>query len=70
MAKPTPASIAAGLTVPERILLFCLASETDWQAASITHATAQHTGQIDVTTWAGAATGIATLNAIQREMVS
>jgi hypothetical protein len=27
--------------VPERILLFCLASDTDWQAASITHATAQ-----------------------------
>jgi hypothetical protein len=42
MAKPTPASIAADLTVPERILLFCLASDTDWQAASITHATAQH----------------------------
>jgi hypothetical protein len=40
--KPTPASIAAALTVPERILLFCLASDTDWQAASITHATAQH----------------------------
>jgi hypothetical protein len=28
--------------VPERLLLFCLASDTDWQAASITHATAQH----------------------------
>jgi hypothetical protein len=27
--------------VPERILLFCLASDTHWQAASITHATAQ-----------------------------
>jgi hypothetical protein len=27
--------------VPERLLLFCLASDTDWQAASITHATAQ-----------------------------
>jgi hypothetical protein len=27
---------------PERLLLFCLASDTDWQAASITHATAQH----------------------------
>jgi hypothetical protein len=37
-----PTSIATALTVPERILLFCLASETDWQAASITHATAQH----------------------------
>jgi hypothetical protein len=41
-AKPTANSIAAPLTVPERLLLFCLASDTDWQAASITHATAQH----------------------------
>jgi hypothetical protein len=41
-AKPTPQSIAAELTVPERLLLFCLATNTDWQAASITHATAQH----------------------------
>jgi hypothetical protein len=40
MAKLTTES--AVLTVPERILLFCLASDTDWQAASITHATAQH----------------------------
>jgi len=32
---------AAGLTVPERLLLFCLASDTDWQAANITHATGQ-----------------------------
>jgi hypothetical protein len=39
--KPTAASIAADLTVPERLLLFCLASAADWQA-SITHATAQH----------------------------
>jgi hypothetical protein len=42
MPKPRAESIAVGLTVPERILLFCLASDTDWQAASITHATAQH----------------------------
>jgi hypothetical protein len=42
MTKPTAASIAAELTVPERLLLFCLATDTDWQAASITHATAQH----------------------------
>jgi hypothetical protein len=43
MAKsPEAASIAAELTVPERLLLFCLASDTDWQAASVTHATAQH----------------------------
>jgi hypothetical protein len=39
--KPTRASIATGLIVPERILLVCLASDTDWQAPSITHATAQ-----------------------------
>jgi hypothetical protein len=43
MAKtPSAESIAAELTVPERILLFCLASETDWQKAGVTHATAQH----------------------------
>jgi hypothetical protein len=43
MAKtPVANSIAAELTVPERLLLFCLASDTDWQAASVTHATAQH----------------------------
>jgi hypothetical protein len=41
MAKPTAESIAAALTVPERLLLFCLASNTDWQSG-ITHATAQH----------------------------
>jgi hypothetical protein len=40
--KPPPASIAGALTVPERLLLFCLASDTDWQAASITQATARH----------------------------
>jgi hypothetical protein len=37
---PTADMIALGLTVPERLLLFCLATGTDWQAASITHATA------------------------------
>jgi hypothetical protein len=34
--------IAAELTVPERLLLFCLASGTDWRKAGITHQTAQH----------------------------
>jgi hypothetical protein len=43
MAKPAPQSTATALTVPERLLLFCLASGTDWQAASITHATARQT---------------------------
>jgi hypothetical protein len=42
MPKPTAASIAAALTISERLLLYCLASDTDWQEASITHATAQH----------------------------
>jgi hypothetical protein len=42
MPKPSPESIAADLTVQERILLFCLASDTDWQKARVTHATAQH----------------------------
>jgi hypothetical protein len=42
VAKQTAELIAAELTMPERLLLFCLASDTDWQAASITHATAQH----------------------------
>jgi hypothetical protein len=30
----TPESIAADLTVPERILLFCIDSGTDWQKTS------------------------------------
>jgi hypothetical protein len=42
MVKPTPAAIAAALTVPERVLLFCVASGTDWVTAGVTHATAQH----------------------------
>jgi hypothetical protein len=43
MAKQSTAEmIAYGFTVPERTLQFRLASDTDWQAASITHATAQH----------------------------
>jgi hypothetical protein len=43
MAKPrSESAIAAELTVPERVLLFCLASGTDWVKAGVTHATAQH----------------------------
>jgi hypothetical protein len=35
-----PQSIAEGLTVPERTLLFCIDSGTDWQkASSVTGAT-------------------------------
>jgi hypothetical protein len=35
MAKTPPTdTIAAGLTAPERVLLFCLASDTDWVKAA------------------------------------
>jgi len=37
MAKqPTPNHAAAGLTVRERLLLFCIGSDTDWQRAGVT----------------------------------
>jgi hypothetical protein len=36
-----PETIASDLRVPERIMLFCLASGTDWERAYVTHATAQ-----------------------------
>jgi hypothetical protein len=43
MAKrPTPERLAADLSVPERVLLFCLASGTDWVRAGVTRETAQH----------------------------
>jgi predicted transcriptional regulator len=43
MAKrPTAEMIADGLSVPERIMLFCIASATDWQkAAGLTHTVAR-----------------------------
>jgi hypothetical protein len=41
-ARMSIESIAGGLTVPERLILFCLASGTDWQKAGITYTTAQH----------------------------
>lgn len=41
-APPTPASIAAGLSVAERVMLFCLATDTDWTQASIPQATVRH----------------------------
>jgi hypothetical protein len=42
MAKrPAAEMIAEGLAVRERVLLFCLASGTDWQRAGVTHTTAQ-----------------------------
>ena len=39
--QPTPQSIAAVLTVPQRVLLFCVASGTDHRKAGITAATVQ-----------------------------
>jgi hypothetical protein len=33
-------TIAAELSVPERVLLFCVASETEWAGAGVTGATA------------------------------
>jgi predicted transcriptional regulator len=43
MAKrPTAEMITEGLSVPERIMLFCIASATDWQkAAGLTHTVAR-----------------------------
>jgi hypothetical protein len=41
MAAPTLENIAANLSVPERVLLFCIASNTDWMKAGVTPATAQ-----------------------------
>jgi hypothetical protein len=41
-----PDGIAADLTVPERMLLFCIASDTDWATGGVTHAHgAAHDGQ-------------------------
>jgi hypothetical protein len=43
MAKaPTIDAIVASLTVPERVLLFCLASGTDLAKTGVTQATVQH----------------------------
>jgi hypothetical protein len=40
MAKrPTTESIAEGLTAAERVLLFCIGSDSDWQKAGVKHAT-------------------------------
>jgi hypothetical protein len=43
MAKaPTIGSIATALSVQERVLLFCPASDTDWAKAGVPAITAQH----------------------------
>jgi hypothetical protein len=39
---PTTETIAAELSVPERVLLFCLASGTDWAKAGVPAITVQH----------------------------
>ena len=39
--RPSTRTIASDLRVPERIVLFCLASGTDWERGGVTHATAQ-----------------------------
>jgi hypothetical protein len=39
---PDPGKPAAELTVSERVLLFCLASDTDWVKAGVAPATAPH----------------------------
>ena len=41
-ARPSPAKIASDLRVPERIMLFCLASSTDWERDDVTNANAHH----------------------------
>ncbi len=38
---PNPESIGASLAVSERMLLFCVASRTDWLKAGVRPATAQ-----------------------------
>jgi hypothetical protein len=41
-ARLKPETIASDLRVSERIMLFCLASGTDWERGGVTHATSQH----------------------------
>ena len=39
--EPTPEAVAAKLNVPQRLLLFCVASNTDWRKAGIKSPTVQ-----------------------------
>ena len=41
MAQPIPKSIAATLSVPQRLLLFCVASGSDYRKAGINGASVQ-----------------------------
>jgi hypothetical protein len=38
---PTPEAVAAKLNVLQRVLLFCVASNTDWRKVGITNSTVQ-----------------------------
>ena len=40
--RPTPETIAADLTIQQRLLLFCLGSDTDWISAGVMREAAQH----------------------------
>jgi len=40
-ARSAPQVIGDDLRIPERLMLFCLASGTEWERAGVTHATAQ-----------------------------
>jgi hypothetical protein len=41
-ARPAPKTIASDLRPQERIMLFCLASGTDWHMAGVTYAMTHH----------------------------
>ena len=41
-ARPSPKTIASDLRGLERVMLFCLASGTDWEGVGVTQATPQH----------------------------
>jgi hypothetical protein len=40
-SPPKSEPIAAEITIPERVLLFCLGSDTDWFKAGVTPTTAK-----------------------------
>jgi hypothetical protein len=59
MHEPKPESVAASLTVPERILLFCIGSGTDWQKRPrITGATVTIRGFVELDAIGGRALAV------------
>jgi hypothetical protein len=42
LKPPSPRTIAAHLTVSQRVLLFCVATDTDWTVAGVTQATVRN----------------------------